>query len=262
MEQPLQLILRVIVLSSLFHPVSAIAEIYKCPAPNGNITYSHKPCGNGEVKSGNDWVSVEEKREQEKQEREARRKKGSDSTRCSASDSGLSSGNGEAEVEPTQVQQTAPKPKWHSFESEDKMSGDKSAYAVSPSTTSNRPMEFPYGGTESWIGFGCDSKNEWAYLGFSQAPNLNNTETKDGYNLFGTRVRWDDAVDSETFTQEWGDPILHFRNNNQVIQRIVGGNTVLVELNWHGQKRAVIFTYTLRGSCKAIAEARQRCSTY
>lgn len=184
------------------------------------------------------------------------------STSPSASNSSSSSEAEGAEQESTQTQQSAAKPQWRSFESEDEMSGDKSAYAASPRTTSNRPMEFPYQGTESWIGFGCDGQNEWTYLGFSEAPNLSDTETKDGYNLLRTRVRWDDSVGTETFTQEWGDPFLNFRNDSQVIQQIVGGNSVLVELDWHGQKRAVIFSYTLRGSAKAIAEARRQCSTF
>lgn len=184
------------------------------------------------------------------------------SNSSAASDSSSSSENGDAEAKPAQTQQAAPKPKWHSFESQDEMSGDKSAYAASLRATSNRSMAFPYRGTESWIGFGCDSKNEWTYLGFSEAPNLNNTKTKDGYNLLSTRVRWDDSVVNETFTQKWGDPFLSFRNDDQVIQRIVGGNTVLVELDWHGQNQAVIFPYTLRGSSNAIAEAREWCSTY
>lgn len=163
---------------------------------------------------------------------------------------------------PDKVEETTPQPRWQSVESEDEMTGEKSAYAVSPRSSSNRAMDFPYQGTESWIGFGCNNKDEWVYLGFSEAPNLNDTETQDGYNVINARVRWDDSVIQETFTQDWSDPFLNFRNDNQAIQRIAGGNNVLVELDWHGQKRSVIFPFTLRGSSSAISEARQTCSNY
>ena len=89
-------------------------------------------------------------------------------------------------------------------------------------------------------------------LGVFGGSNLNNTETKVGYSLLSTRVRWDDSVVSETFKQEWGDPLLSFRGYNQVIQRIVGGNTVLAKLDWHGKNRAVIFPYPLRGSSRSL----------
>lgn len=160
------------------------------------------------------------------------------------------------------TEKATPKPRWRSFESRDEISGKKSAYAASPRSSSMRAMSFPYHGTAAWVGFGCDSKSEWAYVGFSEAPNLNDTETQDGYNVVKTRVRWDDTVISETFTQKWGDAFLSFQNDNQAIQRIVSGNNVLVELDWHGQKRSVLFPLTLRGSSNAISEARQKCSTY
>jgi hypothetical protein len=160
------------------------------------------------------------------------------------------------------VEKRAPQPRWQSFESEDEMTSEKSAYAASPRSSSNRAMDFPYQGTESWLGFGCDSESEWVYLGFSEAPNLNDTDIQDGYNVINTRVKWDDSVVQETFTQKWSDPFLSFRKDDQAIRRIVGGNNVLVELDWHGQKQAVIFSFTLRDSSNAIAEARQKCSGF
>lgn len=168
----------------------------------------------------------------------------------------------EVDAEPTEQQQATAEPQWHSFESEDEMTGDAASYASSPRTTSNRPLDFPYQGTESWLGFGCDGAKEWAYVGFSNAPNLNNTETKNGYNLITTRVKWDESVVRETLTQKWGDPFLSFRNDSQVIRRVIGSNTVLIELDWHAQNRTALFPYTLLGSSDAITEARQRCSTY
>jgi hypothetical protein len=182
-------------------------------------------------------------------------------TSAGSSDSNSTAENSGTETS-TKTEKAAPKPRWRSFESGDEMSGKKSAYAASPRSSSKRAMDFPYHGTEAWIGFGCDNKNEWVYVGFSEAPNLNDTETQDGYNVVKTRVRWDDTVISETFTQKWGGAFFSFRNDDQAIQRIVSGNNVLVELDWHGQKRSVLFPFTLHGSSNAISEARQACSTY
>lgn len=170
----------------------------------------------------------------------------------------------ESEVEETAeaVEKKVSLPKWRSFESEDEMTSKESAYAVSPRSSANRAMDFPYRGTESWLGFGCDNENEWVYLGFTEAPNLNGTEIQDGYHVINARVKWDDSVAKETFTQKWSDPFLSFRKDDQAIQRIVSGNNVLVELDWHGQKQATIFSFTLRGSSNAISEARHKCSGF
>lgn len=150
-------------------------------------------------------------------------------------------------------------PSWRNTTSRDEMTGEQSVYAVSPRVTSNTAMEFPYQNTQAWLAVGCDSDSEWAYFGFTNAPNLNNTDTEDGYNIVRTRVRWDNAVETTTFTQRWGDSFLHFRKGDSAIANIAAANSVMLELNWHGQ-RPVYFEVTLNGSSGAITAMREQCA--
>lgn len=174
----------------------------------------------------------------------------SSSARTSTSTSGGSS----------TTQRTTPSaPTWRQSTSKDEMTGKQSSYASSPRAASTSPMEFPYGGTKAWLGVGCDGQSEWAYFGFTEAPNLNNTDTKDGYSVVTTRVRWNETVESTSFTQKWGAAFLHFRDDKSAISKIAGAKTVLLELDWHGQ-RTVYFEISLNGSSKAIADMRQQCS--
>lgn len=141
------------------------------------------------------------------------------------------------------------------------MTGEKSSYAISPRATTTKPMGFPYAGVEARLAVGCDASSEWAYISFTQAPNLNDGDIKDGYKIFNTRVRWDDSVVTEALSQDWGSEFMHFRNKAAVIQKIGGASSVMVELNWHGQG-AVRFPFTLNGSSKALQDIRGKCARY
>ena len=151
-----------------------------------------------------------------------------------------------------------PAPSWRTQTSQDEMTGKSSAYAVSPRVRPKSPMEFPYSDTQAWLAVGCDNDSEWAYFGFTNAPNLNNTDTEDGYNVVRTRVRWNDTVQTTAFTQKWGDSFLHFRDYGAAIAKIAGSSSVMLELDWHGQ-RPVHFEVSLNGSSKAIQDMRSKC---
>jgi|26BtaG_2_1085354.scaffolds.fasta_scaffold00066_30 RNA polymerase subunit RPABC4/transcription elongation factor Spt4 len=172
-----------------------------------------------------------------------------------------SSGSNGSDSAPDTTPTEAKAPEWSSFESTDEMTGDRSAYAVSPNTEPTRRMDFPYGDVEAWLAVGCDASSEWAYIGFNQAPNLNDGDIGDGYRSFRTRVRWDDNVVFENLTQKWGAEFMHFRDKGPVIQKIGGAGSVMVELNWHGQG-AVRFPFTLNGSSKALQDIRSKCSRF
>lgn len=151
-----------------------------------------------------------------------------------------------------------PKPSWKTSSSKDEMTGKLSAYAHSPIAIPTKKMSFPYGDVHGWLGIGCDSKNEWAYFGFNMAPNLTKDETKDGYNLIKTRVKWNDEVENVILTQEWGAKFIHFRNYSSAISKIAISNTALLELHWHGQQ-PTYFEFSLNGSSKALADIRAKC---
>jgi len=158
------------------------------------------------------------------------------------------------------TQKTPPaKPTWTTSTSKDKMTGKLSSYASSPIAIPSRKMGFPYADVHAWLGVGCNKNDEWVYVGFNSAPNLANTETKDGYNLIKTRIKWDGAVKNATLTQDWGASFIHFRNGNSAISKIVSSKSALLELQWHGEQSAY-FEFSLNGSSAALKKIRAKCS--
>lgn len=152
-----------------------------------------------------------------------------------------------------------PEPAWITSTSKDEMTGKFSAYAHSPETQSSKKMDFPYHDVSSWIGIGCDAKSKWVYFGFNTTPNLSNDETKNGYNLISTRIKWNDKVENVKLTQVWGEKFIHFENDKNAIEKIYTSNSVLLELQWHGQA-STYFQYSLNGSSKAIDDIMEKCS--
>lgn len=144
---------------------------------------------------------------------------------------------------------------WRVSVSEDVMTGTETWYASSPQVDSMARMGFPYGGTQAWIGIGCDGKSEWVYIGFTNTPNLVNTTIKDGFELISTRIKWDNDLETVSLTQRWGAQFIHFRDYAAAIKRIEESNTVLIELDWYGEGK-VHFHFPLKGSAAAIKEIR------
>lgn len=147
---------------------------------------------------------------------------------------------------------------WRPNITEDQMTGEVNAYANSDIVMAKKRMGFPYSDTKAWLGVGCDTNHQWAYVGFNGAPNLNDTETKDGYNRIRTRIRWDDSVENVTLYQEWGDRFLGFAEDESAIRKITQSNTVLLEFNWHGEG-STYFQFSLDGSAAAVAKIRSEC---
>jgi hypothetical protein len=121
-------------------------------------------------------------------------------------------------------------------------------------------MNFPYKDTEAWVGFICDGKNEWVYLGFSKTPNIVDTETGDGYNYFSTRLKWGDEIKNARFSQKWGSSYINFRDGRDALKRLTSASadSLLLELNWYGNG-TVYFRFSLEGAADAIANARASC---
>lgn len=148
---------------------------------------------------------------------------------------------------------------WDSSVSEDEMTGKKSAYASSSITAPTERMGFPYGKVKAWLGVGCDANSEWTYIGFTSSPNLSNTDTKDGYSLIKTRIKWDEDVDNITLSQDWGAKFIHFLDDGETIKNIEKSNTVLLELKWHGEGKTY-FKFSLKGSSAALNNIRSECA--
>lgn len=147
---------------------------------------------------------------------------------------------------------------WKNSIERDEMTGKQQAFATSPLGGATHPMHFPYTATQAWVGFGCDGTDEWAYVGFSNQPNLTNTEPSNGYSFFTTRVKWDEAVDSMRFSQKWGDAFINFEDDSAAIAKMTTTGTLMLELEWFGEN-STYFRLSLRGASAAIARARASC---
>lgn len=150
---------------------------------------------------------------------------------------------------------------WRISEDIDEMTGKKSSYALSERVQSTTPMNFPYQGTTGTLGVACDAGNEWAYIIFSNAPNIVNVDLEDGKNIIRPRIRWDEDVLRMQLNQVWGANSLHFWNTRRAIDYIVASNEMLIELEWYGQNR-ILFRFSLQGSNNAISEIRRKCANY
>ena len=149
---------------------------------------------------------------------------------------------------------------WTNSASKDEMTNEQMVLAISPHATPSQPMELPYTDTDAWVGFMCDGKNEWVYLGFSNTPNLNNTELGDGFNYFSTRLKWGAEIKNARFSQKWGSSFINFSDGRDALKRLTNGSadTLLLELDWYGNG-AVYFRFSLEGAANAIAKARASC---
>lgn len=151
---------------------------------------------------------------------------------------------------------------WTNNWSKDEMTGERKAFAFSPDTSPTKPLDFPYTGITASLAFGCDTTDEWAYIVFSEKPNLANTKAQSGgYSTFSTRVRWDDNVKTVGMSQEWGARFIHFQSDSNAIANMQGAEEALVELNWYGSGK-VYFPFSLQGSADAIASARKSCNSF
>ena len=139
------------------------------------------------------------------------------------------------------------------------MTGKRQVFASSPTVHAVEKMDFPYHDVTAWLGVGCDGKDEWAYIGFSQAPNLTDTETESGYNRINTRIKWDEAIQNVELIQQWGASFLHFLAERRAIAKMASSNSALLELDWYGQNHAY-FNFPLDGAANAISEMRKQCA--
>lgn len=147
---------------------------------------------------------------------------------------------------------------WDVSMSKDEMTGEVSSYCSSQTTPPTKTMSFPYSDVRGWLGVGCNGESEWAYAGFSMAPNLQGTDIGDGYNIITTRIKFDDQVETVRLTQEWNSKFIHFSNDNEVIKKLMNASTVLLELDWYGSGKTY-FRFSGSGSTTAINEIRTSC---
>lgn len=108
------------------------------------------------------------------------------------------------------------------------------------------------------MGVGCDEKSKWAYVGFSDSPNLTDTELHHGYSSINTRIKWDSKTEPVTLIQTWGDKFLGFDSSDAAIKRITSHKSVMLELSWYGSG-SVYFQFAMDGAAKAVQTIMSKC---
>lgn len=148
---------------------------------------------------------------------------------------------------------------WKVSSKNDIMTGELSAFAISDWVPSVEPMGLPYNDVEAVLGVGCSGYKTWAYIRFTESPNILNDKTKDGYNLVPARLRWGSRIKKMVLFQEWGGYSLGFRDDDEVIDTIKRSPDMLLELKWYGEG-ATHFKFSLEGASEAIESALALCT--
>src|SRR3546814_14986874 len=106
--------------------------------------------------------------------------------------------------------------RWDSKTTKDQMTGETQIYVSSPTTRPVRGLGFPYQDVRAWLAVGCNASREWAYVGFTEAPNLTDTEAKSGgYSTFPARTTWGAKPESDHMTQRWGQSFRPLTDDNR-----------------------------------------------
>lgn len=147
---------------------------------------------------------------------------------------------------------------WRTSTDTDKMTGDKSSYAVNNWSVPTERMSFPYSDVIANIGIGCDKSSSWIYLVFSHVPNLSRTETRNGYNRIESRIKFDDKVETVTLTQDWGSKFIHFLDREYVINKVKKSKKMLIEFDWY-ENGLTYFEFNLEGADEAINSIYSTC---
>ncbi len=144
---------------------------------------------------------------------------------------------------------------WSTSTSKDPSSGDKMASAYSDNAKANKNTK---GNLEAWLGVGCTSGQEWAYVGFSDTPKFANTKGGVGYEIINAQVKWDGKAEDVTLTQDPGSNFVHFRDDAAIINGIARSYAaeVVVDLKGEGQRS---FKISLGGSSAALKNIRRVC---
>ena len=147
---------------------------------------------------------------------------------------------------------------WHVYSSRDQMTGSKNFYCRSETVRATQQMSFPYDDVSAHLVVGCEDNYKWVYASFSESPNLQMTATKNGYDTFRTRVKFNQQVEWTNMLQEWGSKQLYFSDEHYIISRLKQADTLLLELDWYGEGRTY-FRFSCNGSSVAIDDVLNSC---
>ena len=140
---------------------------------------------------------------------------------------------------------------WKTQQHQDLITGNTVQFATSAWASPANPLNFPYHNLESLLGVGDNGERRWAYINFTQALTPTGGEYRNGRLYFTLRINVDGQPGSMTFVNEPSGLTLHAIDSDQMIQKIVEGNTLILEIPII-QNQPAYFKYSLKGSSKAI----------
>ena len=129
-------------------------------------------------------------------------------------------------------------------------------YVTSETVTSVYPMSFPYQDVTVRILIPCDNDVE---LRFDDQPNLTNIEySRYGNNTTRSQVSFDGRTAIGINFSISGSGKTLYSSDKQLLNGIIGGKEMRLQLRWHGQGR-VVFPFDLTGSSEAVGSLREKC---
>ncbi|HGS4819671.1 TPA: hypothetical protein ACMDRM_003646 [Vibrio cholerae] len=150
---------------------------------------------------------------------------------------------------------------WTTSNEIDPMTNHHIYYAHSESVKSMKPMNSPYTNTKSWVSVGCNTVGSmWINFGFTNAPNMTDDSTNDGYSSANRRIKWDESTELMYMTQRWGSKFIHIAESGKnSIRKLMVSSSVTLDLSaWYGSPNAY-FKYSLSGSSRAIENVLNKC---
>ena len=171
---------------------------------------------------------------------------------------------------------------WDIEITEDIMDDTKTVLAKSKGVKSINPMVEPFNNVEASLVYGCNPKEEWAYVNFDNSivvlnnsiyksdweeeyffdydrPNMKRPDGSDMIHEYSySRIRWDDDLSKIRLRQDDDGNRLYFMNNKKAIDNILKSSQMILETNWE-RNGITHFKVDVKGSSDAIRIARLTC---
>ena len=140
---------------------------------------------------------------------------------------------------------------WKKRQQQDLITGNTVQFATSDWSSPVNPLNFPYNNLQSLLGMGDNGEQRWAYINFTGALTPTGGEYRNGRLYFTLRINIDGQPGTLNFVSELSSSTLHAVDSDQMIEKIIKGNTLTLEIPIF-QNQPAYFKYSLKGSSKAI----------
>ena len=127
---------------------------------------------------------------------------------------------------------------WKIIEKINKSGETKTFFLISNKVLSYPEIEGPLKNTYSSIMFKCDAnKNLSSFFGFTNKPNIKNSETEGMFNVVSTVIKFDDtAYDIKLYNPRiWRSNFYLTKNNSLFVKKIINTEYISLEIDWINQ---------------------------